>query len=201
MDAWTARDNYAFAILIAGERDSRTCPKRQHGKGDNTPSGEADLILGLPDRPPSAPLILLPSTLSLGEYLPFYNLETIPIHPRISIYPSIYSQLVLLSPFSVDEFKLEGLACPQVPNPTQIPIRFGVPAVNGGNFSPALSDPDIVKIKSFFSFSQLSEPSPLSSRELSVNNTGNQGRGGRQGQRRTMRWFVIMRQSFRVSLA
>ena len=98
MDAWTARDNYAFAILIAGERDSRTCPKRQHGKGDNTPSGEADLILGLPDRPPSAPLILLPSTLSLGEYLPFYNLETIPIHPRISIYPSIYSQLVLLSP-------------------------------------------------------------------------------------------------------
>ena len=166
MDAWTARDNYAFAILIAGERDSRTCPKRQHGKGDNTPSGEADLILGLPDRPPSAPLILLPSPslhslprrisafLQLGDYS----------HSSEDIYLSIH--LLPTSPvipLSVDEFKLEGLACPQVPNPTQIPIRFGVPAVNGGNFSPALSDPDIVKIKSFFSFSQLSEPAPLSS--------------------------------------
>ena len=118
MDAWTARDNYAFAILIAGERDSRTCPKRQHGKGDNTPSGEADLILGLPDRPPSAPLILLPSPslhslprrisafLQLGDYshssediyLSIHLLPTSPVIPSLSTNSSSKDSPVPKSP-------------------------------------------------------------------------------------------------------
>ena len=134
MDAWTSRDNYAFAVLIAGERDSRTCPKRQHGMGDNTPSGEADLILGLPDRPPSAPLILLPSTLSLGEYLPFYNLETIPIHPRISIYPSIYSQLVLLSPSLSTNSSSKDSPVPKSPTLPKYPYVSGSPQSTEGTF-------------------------------------------------------------------